>query len=194
MNRRWCYRRLRCEKKQKSFRSHGSFYTLLSQPMFAHPSLEMLFPQFSLAMASPCPGLLQLSVLGLQPASSFSSHSLLPLPSTWMVMGQIRDLFLVVSMDVGKWRRQSTDRRAGRPAAILKGGLYGGKRFSLKQLVSSPRPLAELADCCPQQLSKAVSTLAICLKAVVQFGGKSCHCLHLPGGVSVLRVVLMHTN
>lgn len=54
--------------------------------------------------------------------------------------------------------------------------------------------LMKLADCCPQQRSRAVSTLAICFKAIVLFGGKSCHCLYLPCSVSVLRMVLVHIN
>lgn len=56
-----------------------------------------------------------------------------------MGMGQIRDLYLVVRMDVGKGRRQSTDRRAGRSAVIQRSGLFRGKSFSPK-LISSPRP------------------------------------------------------
>lgn len=50
-----------------------------------------------------------------------------------------QETFTTMGMDVGKRITQSADGRAGRPAVILKGGLYGGKRFSLKQLIISPR-------------------------------------------------------
>lgn len=50
------------------------------------------------------------------------------------------ETFSNMGMDVGKRITQSADGRTGRPAVILKGGLYGGKGFSLKQLVISPRP------------------------------------------------------
>lgn len=45
-----------------------------------------------------------------------------------------------MGMGVGKRISQSADRRAGRPAVILKGGLYGGKRFSLLKQLIPPRP------------------------------------------------------
>lgn len=81
-------------------------------------TLETLFPQFSGAMAPPCSCCCQSSPFSLHHLSAATVH--FPVPSPRMVTGQLREHFLVLRMDVEKGRRQSTDRRAGRPAAILK--------------------------------------------------------------------------
>lgn len=134
-----------------------------------------------------------MSLLTLQDVPPFSSPSSLPLSSRKTGMGQIRGLCLVLRMDVRQGSRQSMDRRTGRPAVILRRGLFRGKGFSPK-LISSPRLYQSWQIVALSSCQKAVSTLAICFKAMVQLGGKYSHCLHLPCVVSVLRGVLVHTK
>lgn len=68
---------------------------------------------------------------------NFCSHRSLPAHGWKWVRPET---FSNMGMDMDERITQSADRRAGRPAVILKGGLYGRKRFSLKQLIMSPRP------------------------------------------------------